>query len=113
MFLSEWREFPSAPCLAGKQIWWHLASRCCWNRGRPWHASGLVSYKHSRLHHLKKLSHSPHFWNPKLFTVLARTRQSFLSCGRFIQVKFIQHMSREVLVKVIQTILCNKWRWSS
>ena len=32
MFLSEWREFPSAPCLAGgKKIWWQLASRCCWN----------------------------------------------------------------------------------
>ena len=44
MFLSEWREFPSAPCLAGeKKTWWQLASRCCWNRARPWHASELVS----------------------------------------------------------------------
>ena len=35
MFLSEWREFPSAPCLAGKKkTWWQLASRCCWNRAR-------------------------------------------------------------------------------
>ena len=35
MFLSEWREFPSAPCLAGgKNIWWQLASRCCWNSSR-------------------------------------------------------------------------------
>jgi len=34
MFLSEWREFPSAPCLAGKKKWWQLASRCCWNRAR-------------------------------------------------------------------------------
>ena len=26
MFLSEWREFPSAPCLAGKkETWWQLA----------------------------------------------------------------------------------------
>jgi len=31
MFLSEWREFPLVPCLAGKKIWWQLASRCCWN----------------------------------------------------------------------------------
>ena len=33
MFLSEWREFPSAPCLAGKKTW-QLASRCCWNLAR-------------------------------------------------------------------------------
>ena len=45
MFLSEWREFPSAPSLAGgEKTWWQLASRCCWNRGRPWHASELVSF---------------------------------------------------------------------
>ena len=44
MFLSEWREFPSAPCLGGKKTWWQLASRCCWNRARPWHASELVSF---------------------------------------------------------------------
>ena len=44
MFLSEWRKFPSVPCLAGKEIWWQLASRCCWNRARLWHASELVSF---------------------------------------------------------------------
>jgi len=44
MFLSEWHEFPSAPCLAGKETWWQLASRCCWNCARPWHASELVSF---------------------------------------------------------------------
>ena len=44
MFLSEWREFPSAPCFAGKQTWWQLASPCCWNRARPWHAFELVSF---------------------------------------------------------------------
>jgi len=44
-FLSEWREFPSAPCLTGKKkTLWQLASRCCWNRARPWHASVLVSF---------------------------------------------------------------------
>ena len=45
IFLSEWCEFPSAPCLAGKKKpWWQLASRCCWNSARPWHASELVSF---------------------------------------------------------------------
>jgi len=27
-----------------KKTWWQFASRCCWNRGRPWHASELVSF---------------------------------------------------------------------
>ena len=45
MLLSEWREFPSAPCIAGgKKTWWKLASRCYWIRARPWHASELVSF---------------------------------------------------------------------
>ena len=45
MFLSEWREFPSAPCLeGGKKTRWQLASRCCWNHARPWHASELVFF---------------------------------------------------------------------
>jgi len=43
MFLSEWCEFPSAP-FAGKDTWRQLASRFCWNRARPWHASELVSF---------------------------------------------------------------------
>ena len=60
MFLLELRAFPSAPCLAGKQTWWQLASRCCWNRVRPWHASelvfflaGLMTYQHPVKHKLK------------------------------------------------------------
>ena len=44
MFLSEWREFPSAPCLAEKKRLDDIASRCCWNSVRPWHASQLVSF---------------------------------------------------------------------
>ena len=45
MFPSEWREFPSAPCLAEKKKnLMTAASRCCWNRARFWHASELVSF---------------------------------------------------------------------
>ena len=44
MFLSEWREFPSTPCLEGKETWRQLASPFCWNRARPWHASELVTF---------------------------------------------------------------------
>ena len=35
MFLSEWREFLSTPCLAeGGKTWWQLVFPCCWNRVR-------------------------------------------------------------------------------
>jgi len=44
MFLSERLEFPSAPCLAGKETWWQHATRFRWNRARPWHASELVFF---------------------------------------------------------------------
>jgi hypothetical protein len=30
----KWREFSTAPCLAGKKTYWQLASRCCWNSAR-------------------------------------------------------------------------------
>ena len=30
--------------LQEKKTLWQLASRCCWNRARPWHASELVSF---------------------------------------------------------------------
>jgi len=30
--------------LQKKKTWWQLASRCCWNRARPWHVSELVSF---------------------------------------------------------------------
>ena len=38
-----WISFSALPC-RGKKTWWQLASRCCWNRARPWHASELVSF---------------------------------------------------------------------
>ena len=38
-----WISFGTLPC-RGKKNWWQLASRYCWNRARPWHPSGLVSF---------------------------------------------------------------------
>jgi len=38
-----WISFGALACM-GKQTWWQLASRCCWNRARPSHASELVSF---------------------------------------------------------------------
>ena len=40
-----WISFVALPCRGKKKTtWWQLASRCCWNRARPWHASELVSF---------------------------------------------------------------------
>ena len=49
--------FGALPCRK-KKTWWQLASRCCWNRARPWHAYELVSF----LVWLKT-SHHPGIWN--------------------------------------------------
>ena len=38
-----WISFRALPCRK-KRTWWQLASRCCWNQARPWHASELVSF---------------------------------------------------------------------
>ena len=35
MFLSEWREFSSVACVAGKKPLLQFASWCCWNRVSP------------------------------------------------------------------------------
>jgi len=37
-----WIFFGALPCR--KKTWRQLASRCCWNRERPWHASELASF---------------------------------------------------------------------
>ena len=40
-----WISFGTLPCKErGEKTWWQLASWCCWNRARPWHASELVSF---------------------------------------------------------------------
>ena len=39
-----WISFGALPCRGEIKTWWWLAFRCCWNRGRPWHASELVSF---------------------------------------------------------------------
>ena len=37
-----WILFGALPCR--KKTCWQLASRCCWNRARPWNTSELVSF---------------------------------------------------------------------
>jgi len=39
-----WISFGALLCRGKKKTWWQFASRCCWNRTRPWHASELVSF---------------------------------------------------------------------
>ena len=38
-----WISFGALSCRGGG-TWWQFASRCCWNRARPWHAFELVSF---------------------------------------------------------------------
>ena len=38
-----WISSSALPCKEKKTLW-QLASRCSWNRARPWHASELVSF---------------------------------------------------------------------
>ena len=38
-----WISFGALPCRKKKTLW-QLASQCCWNRARRWHASELVSF---------------------------------------------------------------------
>ena len=38
-----WISFGALPCRK-KETWWQLASPCCWNHARPWHASEIVSF---------------------------------------------------------------------
>ena len=52
--------FDALPCRK-KKTWWQLASRCCWNRSRPWHASELVSV----LVGLRTYQHPVKCWNVK------------------------------------------------
>ena len=55
-----WISFGALPCRE-KKTWWQPASRCCWNRARPWYASELVpflvelrSYQHpGKLRHVR------------------------------------------------------------
>jgi hypothetical protein len=37
-----WISFGALPCK--EKTGWQLASRCCWNRARPWRASKFVSF---------------------------------------------------------------------
>ena len=39
-----WISFGALLCRKKKKHWWQLASRCCRNRARSWHASELVSF---------------------------------------------------------------------
>jgi len=36
-----WISFSALPCMGGTS---QFASRCCWNRARPWHASEVISF---------------------------------------------------------------------
>ena len=82
-----WISFGALPCSGcvcvcvcvcggggGGGIWWQLASRCCWNRARPWYASELVSF----LVGLRTYQHSGIVWGFQ--QSMQVTRVSLIGC---------------------------------
>jgi len=62
-----WISFGALPCRGKK--WWQLASRCCWNRARPWHTSellsfliGLRTYQHPGIILHRNITHTTVIW---------------------------------------------------
>ena len=78
-----WISFVALP-YRGKKTWWQLASRCCWNRARPWLASEVVLF----LVGLRTYQH-PGIWtrnvksNIRGWDMNRRTRQGWLRCVTF------------------------------
>jgi len=72
MFMSEWREFTWAPCLAEKITWWPLALPCCWNRAprMTCFLSSSVTRKDSQFGTRKDPSFQRHYrFRPKTWEV--------------------------------------------
>ena len=55
--------------LQGGKKTWQLASRCCWNRARPWHASELVSFLVGQRTYQDPVPISRGIWRPHSCTV--------------------------------------------
>ena len=66
-----WISFGALLC--GGWTWWQLASRCCWNRARPWHASELVSF----LVGLRTYQHPGKCCNTRHYIFLPHSSQLF------------------------------------
>ena len=79
-----WIPFGALPCR--KKNWWQLASRCCWNRARPWRASELVSF----LAGLRTYQPPGNFYDVTVFVFLV-----FLS--RTLKLKWILNKDDSVL----------------
>jgi len=122
MFLSEWREFPSARCLAGeKNTWWQLASRCCWNHARLWHASelvfflvGLRTYQHpGKLSQFFRIASSATVTTDVFIAAIIASRVKYYLRGLRGSHSTILHISRIVRVVLMwlgrqseETLLC-------
>ena len=66
-----WISFGALPCRK-KKTWWQLASPCCWNNARPWHASELVFF----LVGLRTYQHPGILVTPAIITLGIRYRLS-------------------------------------
>ena len=97
-----WISFGALPC-RGKNTWWQLASRCCWNRARPWHASELISflvglrtYQHPGIYRFAPVLHTSFrcIFSPQTLTeICGALKDVFL---RIALTLLVVHISRAV-----------------
>ena len=93
-----WISFGPLLCRGKKKTWGQLASRCCWNRARPLHASELVSflvglrtYQQPGSTCLLLLSHFPvPFVLPSICPPITRFRRQFLRKMKSVQLFFLR-----------------------
>jgi len=71
-----WISFAVLPCKK-KRTWSQLASRCCWNRACPWHASELASF----LVGLRPYQHPGTFNNVRIRISYIKSRLTVYSVG--------------------------------
>ena len=83
-----------------KKTWWQLASRCCWNRARPWHASELVSI----LAGPRTYQH-PGNWQPIIIIIIINIIIISFMQGIYTYIPETNYVPREYSVAAILLLL--------
>jgi len=98
--------FGPLPC-RGKKNWWQLASRCCWNRARPWRVSELVSFLFGLRTYQSPGTNSNGTCHPGLLTACEQDQDGALSwsCSQAVSKTCMTYTIAVCTVK-------NSWRWT-
>jgi hypothetical protein len=123
MFLSEWREFPSAPCLAGKETWWQLVSPLCWNRARrlTWFRACFLPGRAKDLtapRYVAWMRHQSPFHSQQEFIVSNTTLRAsgFVSTWRRVKAtgthEYLGFRTRQLLFAPTSVFVYLVWYWA-